>query len=312
MQNSLVSVIIPSFNYALFIEDTLESLRNQAYTNLEIIVIDDGSTDHTSAVVEKYRLLDDRIKYIFQENKGLPAARNTGLKIAKGKYIQFLDADDLLSKDKILHQVLFMDQNPNVQITYTTAKYFKHPDIETLYLDYKLKNREWMPRLEGNNFVILGKLIKANIMPVNSALMNSSLLKSVGLQNETLKSLEDWEYWIRCAYQSVYFKFINHKDAFALIRVHEVSMSKQKNKMLFWEQKVRAQINIAVTKLTTITNKELDFLLNLNRNRLKKVDVLLCLNNDDNVTPQIIYTKYGLLTYLKLKTKIIINNFKKV
>lgn len=99
-ENCLFSVIIPSYNCGKYIIESIESVLNQNYVNLEIIVIDDGSTDNTSTLVNTY--FKDRVKYFFQENQGLPAARNTAIKKSRGKYIFCLDADDLIPENTFI------------------------------------------------------------------------------------------------------------------------------------------------------------------------------------------------------------------
>lgn len=101
--SALVSVLIPVFNAASFIYDTLESVLVQSYPNLEIIVVDDGSTDGSSSIIKE--LNNPKIKLLRQSNSGQPSAFNLALKHAKGQYIQYLDADDLIGPDKIRFQV---------------------------------------------------------------------------------------------------------------------------------------------------------------------------------------------------------------
>ncbi|MFW5701013.1 MAG: glycosyltransferase family 2 protein [Cyclobacteriaceae bacterium] len=105
-----VSVIIPSYNSYAFIPQTLESVFNQSYQKLEVIVVDDGSIDKTLKIIQRYQ---DRIQIIQQENMGACAARNKGFEHATGQFIQFLDADDLLSTNKIESQIKVLMENPD-------------------------------------------------------------------------------------------------------------------------------------------------------------------------------------------------------
>ena len=93
---ALLSVIIPVYNVEPYLEQCLDSVINQTYKNLEIICINDGSTDNSLKILEKYQKKDNRIKLINQKNKGLSEARNAGLDVAKGEYIAFVDSDDYL------------------------------------------------------------------------------------------------------------------------------------------------------------------------------------------------------------------------
>ena len=109
---NLVSIITPSYNCAIYIAETIGSVRNQTYTNWEMIIVDDCSTDDTDEVVAPFLKLDSRIKYLRNEkNSGAAVSRNTALREAKGRWIAFLDSDDLWEPDKLEKQVRFMEEN---------------------------------------------------------------------------------------------------------------------------------------------------------------------------------------------------------
>ena len=115
--NELASIIMPSYNTAKYIKYTIESVINQTYTNWELLIVDDCSTDKTDEIVKKYK--DDRIKYFKNEtNSGAAISRNKALMEAKGKWIAFLDSDDLWVKDKLEKQIKFMKEN-NYHFSYT-------------------------------------------------------------------------------------------------------------------------------------------------------------------------------------------------
>lgn len=119
MKEDLVSIITPTYNCEKFIAETIESVINQTYKNWEMIIVDDCSTDNTKEIVEKYQKKFENIKYvILNENSGAAIARNTALKMAKGKYIAFLDSDDLWNNEKLEKQIKFMKDN-NYSFTYT-------------------------------------------------------------------------------------------------------------------------------------------------------------------------------------------------
>jgi glycosyltransferase involved in cell wall biosynthesis len=109
--DTLVSIIVPCYNYGYFLPETLDSILAQSYTKWECIIVDDGSTDNTKDVATTYLITDQRFRYIYQNNRGLSAARNTGIKLSKGSYIQFLDADDLLQEKKLESQICFLEQH---------------------------------------------------------------------------------------------------------------------------------------------------------------------------------------------------------
>ena len=117
---NLVSVIIPAYNGAAYLEQAIASVVAQTYTNYEIIVVDDGSTDRTHQVVSECGIAyfgaanSDRLVYLYQDNQGVAQARNKGLELAKGEYIAFLDQDDVFLPEKLSQQVLLMEQQPDL------------------------------------------------------------------------------------------------------------------------------------------------------------------------------------------------------
>lgn len=119
MNNHTVTVITPVYNSEEFLKETIESVMNQTYENLEYILIDDCSTDRSATLIRKYQEKDSRIQYIkLKKNSGAAVARNTGLENAKGRYIAFIDSDDVWYPEKLKKQIKFMQEN-NVAFTYT-------------------------------------------------------------------------------------------------------------------------------------------------------------------------------------------------
>ena len=109
MVKGLVSIIMPTYNCASFIEETIESIQAQTYVRWELLIVDDCSTDNTKEIAAKYMKKDSRIKYQCLEiNSGAAAARNVSMKLAKGEYVAFCDSDDLWMPDKLEKQLLFM------------------------------------------------------------------------------------------------------------------------------------------------------------------------------------------------------------
>ena len=119
-----VSVIIPAYNRADLIGETLESVFAQTYRDYEIIVVDDGSTDNTKEVLASLAAAG-KLRYTYQENAGLPAARNTGIRLAVGKYVAFLDSDDLFAPDKLEKQVAVFEANLDAMLVHSGfSKYY--------------------------------------------------------------------------------------------------------------------------------------------------------------------------------------------
>ncbi len=138
VKEDLVSIIMPTYNCGNFIEETIKSVLDQSYNNWELLITDDCSNDNTSEVVEKY-LKDKRIKYYkFKKNGGPAAARNNSMKLAKGKYMAFLDSDDLWLKDKLKKQIQFMKDN---KFNFTCTAY-EQIDEEGKELNKIIKTKE--------------------------------------------------------------------------------------------------------------------------------------------------------------------------
>ena len=124
----LVSVIIPVYNVAPFLNEALDSVIHQTYTNLEILIIDDGSTDESGEICDKYKR-DQRVQVIHQENRGLSAARNIGLDMMTGDIVAFLDSDDKYNKDYISRLLISMEQHGS---DITICKFSNHKTLDKL------------------------------------------------------------------------------------------------------------------------------------------------------------------------------------
>lgn len=116
-QEEVVSIIIPAYNVENYIVRTIESCINQTYKRVEILIIDDGSLDNTSRVIQKYMLKDGRIRYFYQKNSGVSKARNNGILCANGKYVVFLDSDDWLEKDAIEYLIYYQKKYKECFVT---------------------------------------------------------------------------------------------------------------------------------------------------------------------------------------------------
>ena len=101
MNDTLISIVVPVYNVSQYLERCIQSVIYQTYENLDIILIDDGSTDNSGLICDKYAKIDKRIRVLHQQNSGLSAARNAGIEIAKGKYITFIDSDDYVDSDYV-------------------------------------------------------------------------------------------------------------------------------------------------------------------------------------------------------------------
>ena len=231
MDSPLVSIIIPVYNAERYIADSICSAIKQTWPNKEIIIIDDGSTDNSLSAIKKYE--NERIKVYSQANKGASAARNFGIKMANGKYIQFLDADDLLSPDKIEAQLNVLNESEDYLALCATVNFLNNESLA-------LKNVEhyWYGEDNDDPFDFLIKLYSSNeimaglggfIQP-NAWLTPAKLIKKAGPWNEELTVDDDGEYFCRILLASkgirYDYKGINYYRNFS----EDKNLSAQKSK----------------------------------------------------------------------------------
>lgn len=214
-----VSIIIPNYNYAHLIEETLESVKNQSYTDFECIIVDDGSTDNSLEVLTEFIALDERFKLLCKTNGGLSSARNEGLKLAQGDYIAFLDSDDLWKVDKLKNQIEAV-KTKNVDVVFSSIENFNSEEnLDVMYYE------------EGglDKYAFLAN----NPIPGGSSnfLMKRKVFESVGYYNNDLRSSEDLHYFFRIAFNDFKFGFIDSVDV--KIRKHAGSMQTNFLKMYF-------------------------------------------------------------------------------
>ena len=194
---NLVTVIVPSYNSAKFLPETISSVLNQSYTNLELIIVDDGSTDNTSEVVNSY-LSDSRCVYIKKANAGVSLARNDGAKIAKGSYIAFLDADDLLLEESIKEKVKVLDAMPEIGLVHSDVKLI---DERGNYLGKE------MTGLTGKNSHVDILLWNECVIPAPSsnAIMRKAVFDEVGGYDPLFSTAADQDFLIRvCSRYQIY------------------------------------------------------------------------------------------------------------
>lgn len=221
-----MTVVVPCFNYAHFLPETLESVLRQSHPTWECIVVDDGSTDSTETVVQSFVRRDRRSRYIYQRNQGLSAARNRGIHEGRGEYFQFLDADDLIEPRKMERHVRHLEEHGEVGIVYSPVRYFTGEPGHKRRYSMREPDEPWMPQTSGRGLPVISAMARANFMAVNCPLVRRDVIARAGRFDETLHALEDWDYWIRCAAQGTWFQYLDEPDTYALVRHHPASMSK--------------------------------------------------------------------------------------
>lgn len=219
MITPLVSVIIPNYNTARLLCEAIDSVLQSTMQDFEIIVVDDGGQEvATLEIGDKYKPYPNVI-FHRQQNKGLAGARNTGILLAKGEFLVFLDSDDLLLPEKIDKQITFLRNNPTCDIVYSYSDWFLNDDP-------KNRLRANFPVYEG---LILKNLLYGNFIHVNTPMVRKTLIQEVGGFKESLRELEDWELWLRLSVKGARFCCI--PEVLSLVRVRSGSMTNNQAKM---------------------------------------------------------------------------------
>lgn len=242
-KSPLVSIIIPAYNMEKYVKEAVNSALAQTYKNIEVIVVDDGSTDGTAKVLAPYAR-KKRIRYIYQENKGLAGARNTGIRKAGGEYIALLDADDIFFPEKMERQADYLDSHPECDVCYCDVWHFyeEEPD-RMMHLNYHYYSGD----------AVFEKLLRKNFINPLSVVFRRSVFDRFGYFDEEVRQFaEDWDYWVKISWQGARFCFL--PEVLAKYRIRRGSLSydrsseiKRKktalnifrrlsNKMSFWQK----------------------------------------------------------------------------
>lgn len=218
--NDLVSIIMPSYNTGRFIKDTIESVLAQSYTNWELIIVDDCSTDDTDQIVDQY-LTDDRITYLKNEvNSGAALSRNRALREAKGKWIAFLDSDDLWEPLKLEKQIAFM-----LEHGYAFS-----------YTDYMIRlNGEWLPYVyTGPRVVNRRKMYDYCYFSTITVMYDREVIGLI--QIEDLRKNNDYAMWLQAIEKSNCYRL---PECLSYYIKHEGSVSSGKKfKLIKWHYKL--------------------------------------------------------------------------
>ena len=211
--NSLVSVIIPVYNGGLYLKDCIESILNQTYSNIEVIIIDDGSTDNSLDIMQYYKKIDSRLVVISRENKGLIFTLNEAISVANGSLIARMDSDDIAHSDRITKQVNFMSRNAEVDLLGLQAVKIDKDGIEF----GRLK------RPTGSKAINTFSLINSPVIHPG-VMIRSSALKT-DFYNFNDLYVEDYAAWLRL---NNGYNIANLDEILLSYRVHEKSISQSK------------------------------------------------------------------------------------
>lgn len=214
-----VSVVIPTYNYARYVGNAIQSVLEQTVGDCEIVVVDDGSTDETADVVSRF---GSRVLYIFQPNRGLSAARNRGIQEASGKWIGFLDADDLWLPSKIERQFASLRGNDERVVLHSNAFISDESGKKSLCWQYQV-SASLQKGLQVED------LLLRNWINVSTGLVARSVLLSIGGFDERLLASEDWDLWLRLGLAG--YQFVYVEEPLAIYRHHEANMHKNVDRM---------------------------------------------------------------------------------
>lgn len=173
-----VSVIVPVYNMERYIAETIESVLQSSYSNIEIVLVDDESTDNSAAICAGIAEKDERVRFFRQKNSGAAAARNHAIREASGKYILPVDADDLISNDYIEKAVEAFEANPEIKVVASNAVFFGEKEGSWELPDFDIQ-----------------LLARKNLIH-NSSMFRKSDWEKAGGYCEDLRGREDWDFWI--------------------------------------------------------------------------------------------------------------------
>jgi glycosyltransferase involved in cell wall biosynthesis len=192
------SVVLPNYNYARFIGDTIQSVLDQTCKDYELIVVDDGSTDNSAELIESFvQKNPERMRLVRKANKGLPSARNAAWPHCRGRFIAFLDSDDLWTPDFLEKILEFFETNPGASAVYTNAELFQSASGQVLGnwfgpMSYRTPHSGW----------IADKLfLNGNFIPIVTGVVRREVVDKAGFFDERFKVGEDWDFWLRVSSQ---------------------------------------------------------------------------------------------------------------
>ena len=256
-----ISVIIPTYNRIFFLKRSIDSVLEQIVKPYEVIIVDDGSSDGTSTMIKKNY---PKINLICQENKGVSAARNIGIRASSGDWVCFLDSDDEWKKNKLSEQMLAIKKNTNYSFCHSNEEWIKNGK--------KINQKKKHKKYGGNIFKEC--LDMCRISP-SSVMINKSVFDDIGFFNEDLVVCEDYELWLRiCAHYKVLFV-----DEPLIIKYggHEGQLSNSIESIEYY--RIKALEYLLSTEMTYENKKEavkiLLFKLGIYLNGLKKRNKIL-------------------------------------
>ena len=235
--NKKVSVIIPLYNSEKYIARTIKSVLSQTHQNIEVIIINDESTDNSVKVCQQFN--DPRIKIIHQKNRGLAGSRNTGIRAATGEYLAFIDADDIWLPEKLKTHIVHLESNPELGISFSRSAFIDDTD--------KPLGTYQITKLE--DITPLDILCRSPIGNGSAAVFRKAVFEDIKYQDnlygnleyfyfdDTFRLSEDIECWVRIAVQTKW-KFAGIAQPLTLYRIHSNGLSANLKQMIDFREKV--------------------------------------------------------------------------
>lgn len=209
----LVSILMPTYNRASYLNEAIDSVLDQTYRNFELLVVDDGSTDNTREVVDSY-LSDSRVRYLYKENGGQSSGRNFGFSHSRGEYICFLDSDNKWLPKKLDICISAALENPDFDIIYG----------ENIAIDSD-GNELHKIRMRRHSGCITAELLKDNFVTINTATLKRGCYDTMGGLDENFLRAPDYEFWLRL---STKYRFLHIPEYMAQYRIMEDQISSDK------------------------------------------------------------------------------------
>lgn len=245
MDKPLISVIIPTYNRALLLKRTVNSVLNQTLEDFELIIVDDGSTDNTKELVHDLMKKDSRVKYLWQENSGGPSEpRNLGIRNSNGDFISVLDSDDEILPEKLEKQInKFQSVPENIGVIYCGFKYVSKNGKE--------KIKTITPKLKGHIFT---KLLRGNFIGDVTPLVKKECFENSGVYDGSVSTGENWDIWIRIS-KNYEFDFV--KDTLAIYHIHGEQVSASFNDTIEGFKAILEKYKAEIAKYPSIHSEHL-------------------------------------------------------
>lgn len=230
-----VSIVVPAYNVAPYLGETLDSVLAQTRSDYEIVLVNDGSTDDTAQVVESYRdRFNGKLVYVWQENRGLAAARNTAIRTARGHYIALLDGDDVWMPQYLETMLGLLEADPTLDLVFPNAIFWGSPQFD---------GKDFQSVFPPNPPITMEKLLGRTSSVFGLATMRRSLILEAGGYDESLRASEDFDLWLRLLQRGARFDYAEEplvKYRFRSDSLSNTGITHYQNRMKVFEKVLAA------------------------------------------------------------------------